>query len=121
MRRDMDIIRKMVLTIEEHPGGWAPRLHIDGYSSGQIGYQAYLLVDSGLAVGSDITTFGSAGPEHIINHLTSTGHDFAESARNEFIWNEVHEEMKRKGVVSATVDVVKRLLDKHLRKRLDLD
>lgn len=121
MQRDMDLIRKMVLAIEAHPSGWAPKVQLDGYDSGQVGYHAYLLVDSGLAVGSDMTTSGSSGPQYCIDHLTSTGHDFAESARSEFIWNEVRDEMKKKGVVSAALDVVKRLLDKQIRKQLDVE
>lgn len=121
MRRDIELIRKMVLAIEEHPDGSATELQIDGYDSSQIGYHAYLLVESGLAVGSDVTTLESSGPEWIIGHLTTAGHDFAESARTEYVWDEVIEEMKRKGFVSASVDVVKRMLDKQLRKRLDSD
>lgn len=121
MRRDMDLIRKMVLAIEEHPSGWAPELNIEGYEPGQISYHAYLLVDSGLAAGSDMTSMGSSGPEYYINHLTSAGHDFAESARNEFIWNEVREDLKKKGVLSATLDIVKQLLNKRIRKHLELE
>ncbi|WP_439630889.1 DUF2513 domain-containing protein [Gemmata sp.] len=121
MRRDMDLIRKMVLAIEDHPTGFAPKLVIEGYDSATIGYHAYLLVDAGLAAGAKLTHTQSSGPEYRITHLTSPGHEFAESARNEFIWNQVREEMKKKGVVSATLDVFKRLLDKHLRKQLDVD
>ncbi len=57
----------------------------------------------------------------MINNLTSAGHDFAESSRNEHIWNEVKAEMQQKGVVSTTLDVLKRMLDKRLRKLLEVD
>ena len=121
MRRDMELIRKIVLAIEDHPNGTAPELQFDGYDSSQIGYHSYLMVESGLAIGCDVTILDSLGPEWIINHLTTAGHEFAESARNEYVWDEVREEMKRKGFVSASIDIVKRMLDKQIRKRLDVD
>jgi hypothetical protein len=121
MKRDMDLIRKMLLAIEAHASGFAPELKIEGYTPGQIGYHAYLIVDAGLASGVDMTNTGSSSPEWEITYLTAAGHDFTESARNEFVWNEVREEMRKKGVVSAGLDVFKRLLDKQLRKLLDVD
>lgn len=121
MRRDMELIRMMVLAIEDHSSGWAPELNFPGYDRAQIGYHAYLIVSAGLASGSDITTSESMGLEYHISHLTPAGHDFAESARNQYIWDKVQDEMKRNGVVTATVEIVKRLLDKQLRKQLDLD
>lgn len=120
MKRDMDLIRKMVLAVEECPSGFAPELKIQGYDTAQIGYHAYLLVNSGLAEGFEITTTCSNGPEYQITHLTSAGHDFAGNVRNEYIWDEVLEEIKKKGLVSAGLDAIKKLLDKVVRKRLDV-
>jgi len=122
MKRDMDLIRKMVLFIEDQPSGYAPDdLRLEGYTENQIGYHAYLLVDSGLAVGCDKTDSGDDGPNYSLSHLTSAGHDFAENARNQYVWDEVKQDMKDKGVISASLDIIKRLLDKALRKRLDAD
>ena len=121
MKRDMDLIRKLVLLIEDSPKGWSPELKIDGFTPSQIGYHSYLLVDSGLAVGIDATAMHSDGPSFFIQHLTSAGHDFADSIRTEYIWDEVQEDMKKKGVASATIDILKKLLDKKIRKHLELD
>lgn len=121
MKRDMELIRKMVLLMEDHPSGWAPDMEIEGFTAGQIGYHAYLLVDSGLASGSDVTNSGSSGPEYILTHLTSAGHDFADSARTQYIWDEVMADMREKGVVSAALDVVKKLLDTRIKKQLNAD
>ncbi len=121
MKRDMELIRKMVLLMEEHPSGCAPDMKVDGYSAEQIGYHAYLLVDSGLATGHEVTTLGSSGPEYILNHLTSAGHDFADSARTQYVWDEVMDDMRSKGVMSAAVDVVKKLLDSRIKKHLGSD
>ncbi|WP_161602486.1 DUF2513 domain-containing protein [Tautonia marina] len=117
----MELIRKMVLLMEEDPSGWAPDMNIEGYSPDQIGYHAYLLVDSGLATGSDVTPIGSSMPVYILNHLTSSGHDFADSARTQYIWDEVMEDMQKKGVVSAALDLVRKLLDTRIKKHLNAE
>jgi len=42
MKRDLDLIRKMVLAMEEAPTGYAPEPLFDGYTPAQVGYHAYL-------------------------------------------------------------------------------
>ena len=122
MKRDMELIRKIVLLIEDSSKGWAPaNMVIEGYSQAQIGYHAYLLVDSGLAEGSDVTNSGSEAPEYLLTHLTSAGHDFADSARTPYIWDEVMNDMRNKGILSAALDVIKRSLDSRIRKQLEGD
>ena len=119
MKRDMDLIRKIVLHMEDAPTGFAPSMEIDGYTAEQIGYHAYLIVDAGLANGTDGTSFDSTGPDYMLNHLTSAGHDFADSARPQFIWDDVIADMRNNGIVSATIDVLKKLLDKKIKKHLE--
>jgi len=123
MKRDMDLVRKLVLVLEDAQSGWAPNpIRIEGYTAGQIGYHAYLLVESGLAKGIDATPMGgSDGPQYMLQHLTPAGHDFAESVRTEYIWDEVKEDIKAKGLGSATLDILKKLVDKKIKKHLELD
>src|SRR5439155_7767741 len=110
MKRDMELIRKMVLLIEQQPHGWAPNnINVDGYTDEQITYHAYLLVDSGLAAGSDITTTGSSGPEYVITCLTSAGHDFAGASRNENVWKKATGIVREK-VGAVTLEIMKELL-----------
>lgn len=122
MKRDIELIRKMVLFIEDHPSGRAPgRISIPGYTPEEIGYHSYLLVDSGLAHGTSIETGDSPGPIYRILRLTSLGHDFAASARTQYIWDEVVEDMRQKGMVAATIDILKKALDARIRKHLNAD
>jgi hypothetical protein len=77
MKRDMKLIRKLVLNLEDAPTGFAPsNLGVAGYTREQIGYHAYLLIQAGLAKGSDVTTIGSSGPIGMITSLTWAGHEF---------------------------------------------
>lgn len=45
MKKDMDLIRKIILTLESSPNGYAPaNLEIQAYTSEQIAYHTYLLI-----------------------------------------------------------------------------
>jgi hypothetical protein len=120
MKRDMELIRKMILYIEDSPNGWAPsEIKIDGYSAEEIGYHAYLLVDAGLATGADITNTQSSGPEYLITHLTSAGHDFADASRDEGIWKKARGIVKEKAG-SVTIDIMKQILTWVVKKAVGL-
>ena len=110
MKRNLDLIRKLVLAVEDLPtGAVLGNIEIEGYSPEEIGYHSYLAVDAGLAKGIDIRTLSDTSPNWQILHLTSGGHDFADVARSESTWN------KAKGIISekgggATIDVMKQVL-----------
>jgi hypothetical protein len=88
MKRDMELIRKLVLKLEDAPTGYAPDdFNVDSeYTPEQIGYHSYLMIQAGLATGSDVTTIGSAGPIGMVTSLTWAGHEFADAARDEKRW-----------------------------------
>jgi hypothetical protein len=109
MKRDLDLIRKMVLAIEEAPTGYAPQLSFDGYTDSQVGYHAYLMVDAGLVKGEDVSAMGSEGPEARITSLTWAGHEFAEAARDDTRWQKAMGLVKDKGG-SVTLGVLTQLL-----------
>jgi len=120
MKRDMELIRKMVLTLEDTSGGFAPaELHIDGYTDEQIGYHAYLMIQAGLATGSDVTDMGSSGPEAILTSLTWAGHEFADAARDETRWKKAMGIVKEKSE-SVTLAVLTQLLTALMRGALGL-
>jgi hypothetical protein len=119
MKRDLDLIRKMVLVIEDAPSGRAPDLAIEGSTPGKVGYHAYLLVDAGLARGVDVTSMDSEGPEALITSLTWAGHEFAESARDETRWKKAMGIVKEKGG-AITLDVLKQLLASLMRAAFGL-
>jgi|GEM_PF-7061885 len=44
MKRDIDLVREILLALEEHDHGYAPKdLEIRGYSKEQIGYHVWLM------------------------------------------------------------------------------
>ena len=120
MKRDMELIRKMVLAIEEAPGGFAPnQLDIDGYTENQIGYHAHLMIQAGLAKGSDMTHMGSSGPEAMLTSLTWAGHEFADASRDESRWKSAMGIVKEKAG-SVTIGVLTQLLTGLMKTALGL-
>ena len=109
MKRDLELIRKMVLAIEDDPSGWAPALKFEEYADAQVGYHAYLLLDAGLAEGKDISTTGSAAPRGFISRLTWEGHEFADAARDETRWRKAMGVVQEKGG-TVTIGVLTQLL-----------
>lgn len=110
MKRDLDLIRKLILAVEDLPtGSVLSDIQIDGYSAEQIGYHSYLVVDASLAEGLDVGTSTDTSPNWQIMNLTSAGHDFADSARDEGNWKKATSIVKSK-TGGATLDVVKEVL-----------
>jgi uncharacterized protein DUF2513 len=110
MKRDLDLVRKLVLAVEDLPTGTVlGGIEIDGYSPEQIGYHSYLVVDAGLAKGINVQTLSDTSPNWQILQLTSEGHDFADAARNDTTWNQAKVVVAEKGG-GATLEIVKQVL-----------
>jgi hypothetical protein len=120
MKPDMELIRKMVLAIEDAPGGHAPHpFRIDGYTDEQIAYHAHLMIQAGLAEGSDMTHMGSWGPEAMLRSLTWAGHEFADAARDESRWRTAMGKVKEKAG-TVTIGVLTQLLTNLMKSPLGL-
>lgn len=120
MKRDLDLVRKLVLAAEDVSTGYVQNeIKIPGYSNDQIGYHAYLLVDAGLANGLDVTTLADTSPIWRILHLTSAGHDFADAARDESTWRKATGIAKEKAG-GISLDVLKELLTSVIKNAIGL-
>jgi hypothetical protein len=108
MKRDMELIRKLVLALEACDG-FAPAISVEGYTPQQIGYHSHLMGEAGLAHVSDATNFESVGPMADLMYLTWEGHEFADAARDENRWNKAKDLVKDKAG-AVTVGVFTQLL-----------
>jgi hypothetical protein len=109
MKRDMDLVREILLVCEadEH-GRVSGELQIDGYTDEQIGYHAYLMIEAGLARGFDQSGAGDPSPQGRIISLTWAGYDFLEASRDDGRWNKVKQAAKSVG--GMAIDVLKPVL-----------
>lgn len=88
MKRDLDLIRKILLWMEEKEHAFiGGEVQLDGYSEEQIGFHVYLIGEAGLAKVVDGTNLGSPSPEATPLHLTWEGYEFIAAAKDDSLWN----------------------------------
>ena len=89
MRRDMDLVRKILFAVEECDTPWGAEgpLEIDGYSNQVIAYHVKILVQAGLIEARDVSVMGEDGFRWWASSLTWEGHEFLEAARDDTRWS----------------------------------
>ena len=121
MRRDMDLVRQLLLRIEAVDLNGAADLDIDGYNEQAIDYNLDLLIQAGLVNGSGQWSLG--GTYHVsIRGLTWSGHDFLDAVRADSIWHKAKQMAQDKGLGlhELPLDVVKQLGVTVLKNVLEL-
>lgn len=120
MKYDMDLVRHILLEIENQEFGYAPtNFIIDSYTHEQIRYHAYIMMQGGLIEGVDCTDFDSTSPQAIPKNLTSAGHEFLKVARNDTLWKKAKDIVEEKGG-AITVAVLSQLLSSLMKNHFGL-
>lgn len=107
MKRDMELIRKILFKIEETVDNVVEYdLEIEGYTMEQVAYHCSILYEGGYIhaykggyAGNDLYTFG-------VGRLTWDGHDFLDKIREDTIWNKTKSTIADKGL-PFVFDIVK--------------
>jgi len=88
MKRDMDLIREILLAIEAHPESDAHDLSLSfpDHSEDEVSYHCRLLLDAGLIDGECIQEYAEPD-EWMIKGLTWAGHEFLEASKDDKRWN----------------------------------
>ena len=112
MKRDMEIIRKILLNVEADKYQLGEIVRLDGVPDDICAKHVALILDAGLAVGrlhkSD--SYGIVAAD--IERLTTPGHDFCDGIRHDTIWNKAKDHIIEYGL-SVCVEWVK--LEVHQR------
>lgn len=121
MKRDLELVRKLLLFFDEKPGSEHVELPpISGYEELSIKYHLVLLHDAGYLRCETVKSSTSDRVIYVLPFdLTWSGHEFLDKIREQFIWDEVMATIKEHGFFSASVDFVKKLADSAIRKRLN--
>lgn len=109
MKRDMDLIRKIMLRIEEEYTSTAIfNLKVDGYTMEQIAVHCKMMYETGLIsdykaqyAGNSLYSFG-------VSNLTWEGYEYLDKIRDDSIWKKVKDVAKDKGLPLA-IDTVKQI------------
>jgi hypothetical protein len=98
MKRDMELIRKILFALEERESGFAGgELAIEGHSEDEIGYHVLLMMEAGLVHGIETTHRGSAVPTGSAARPTWKGYEFLDASRNNTLWNKAKGKVKDVG------------------------
>jgi hypothetical protein len=96
MKRDMDLIRQILLKIGESPKlFYIHPFEIDGYDNSQVTYHVMLLDEAGLIVARDVSSHD--GEYWVPDRLTWTGHEFLEASRDNKRWEKAKSTILEKG------------------------
>lgn len=125
MKRDMDLIRELLLKLEALPLRQGAIVHItldesdpeddmrvDGFTADQIEYHLNLIDEAGLIVGADNRPMTGI----FFKSLTWEGHDFLDSIRDPDVWR-----VTKKGVMEVggfTFELVKDLAKGYVKKKI---
>lgn len=120
MKRDMDLVRKILLAVEEHEDGFAPSpLTIDDYTEEQIGFHILVMGEAGLLNVAEVTPYTSNTPQASALWVTWQGYEFLDAAREPSRWEAAKAKFMAGGVGLA-FDLLKDLLLRMGREQLGL-
>lgn len=109
MKRDMELCRKILFTIEErYVSTTIHGLKIDGYTTEEVAYHCKLLHEAGLIKDCKIIYASNRIVSFGVSSLTWEGHDFLDKIREDTIWNKTKGLIKDKAL-PMTLDVIKEI------------
>lgn len=122
MKRDMDLLRDILLTIEKCPDVPPKTLRIESFSNlcgnqAVISLHIELLIEAGLIEAKPFPR-----DDYIkgfdIARITFAGYDYLDSIRNAKIWYKVKQKIAAVG--GATLDIVKAAAIEEVKKELNI-
>ena len=115
MKRDFDLVRKLLIYFEEKSGaGVTENLQVEGYDDSTVMYHLNLMYDARLLNCEAMCS--STTPGRVIRvlpfDLTWEGHEFLSKVRNEGVWQRIKSTITTKGG-SLAFSVVNELATKY--------
>ena len=110
MKRDPDLIRSILLTLESSQKPeevmTAKRLKLDNWSEDEVNYNLLLLLEAGYIRGKDASTDNRTIV--YVTRLTWDGHEFLDAARDDGRWEKAKSAISKVG--GWSFDVAKTIL-----------
>lgn len=125
MKRDMDLIRKLLFHFEEKPDFRMVKsedVAIEGYDGKLVAYHIHLMCEAGLLSCERVVS--KTTPDRLIDahpfRLTWQGHEFLDAARSDTIWAKARKALGEKGV-SVAIATLQTLLASLAKRELGLE
>ena len=116
MKRDMDLIRDLLLEIEaKHDGsGRAVKISTDDRSQAEVTEHLFMINEAGLIEAKDASHL--QGRNILVLRMTWAGHEFLDGIRDPKVWAETKEGVKKIG--SFSLDIVSAIAKGILKKKI---
>lgn len=120
MQLNLDLVRELLLYIEENGDGKQGiyDISIKGYTKNEISYHLKLISEIGYIEYMKVISMNNE--EIVPKRLTMKGHSYIENIKNKYIWEEIKRELEVKGLIGASIDIVKDYVNKYIRNKLDI-
>ena len=119
MKRDMDLIRLILLELEKADPHDVFRPDICGYQDKEINYHLELLISAGLVTGN--MNYASDMRASPVVRLEMEGHDLLDNIRTDTIWTKTKTFLSSKGVTTVSVEVLKTAAQYIVKRQLGVD
>ena len=100
MKRDMDLVRLILLKIEEeHTSGLVMGITIDNYDIETVAYHCEIMYQAGLILEyKRERAWGNKTVSVAVGGLTWEGQDYLDKVRDDKLWKKTKEEISKKGL-----------------------
>lgn len=99
MKRDIELVRRILLALEAHPHGFAPQpFTVVGYDQDTIDHHVWLMAQGGLLQASATTGLGARSPVALPESITWAGHEFLDVVRSDKVWRKLQTELKDRAI-----------------------
>lgn len=109
MKRDMDLVRQILLRVEEDTRGSIMHLEVAGFTPEEIAYHVVLLIEHGYLIGGVQHTVGNRPPIYNVQRMSWDGHEFLDLARSQTVWRQAKATFVEKGA-ALSLEALKAVL-----------
>lgn len=120
MKRDMDLIRRILLWLEDQPDVPRAAPTFDAVHENDVFYNCRLMAEAGFIEIIDTASMRGARYECIPERMTWRGHEFLDAARSETIWAKAKGRLSKVGE-TAGMETIMLLLRKLANVQLGLE
>ena len=117
MKRDMDLIRQILLEVESFDHWRQMGFDLCGYDEDEVYYNLDLLISCGLIDGN-VNRRKSGKPRPEVGQLTWEGQDFLDAIRSDSIWQKTKDHMKSKNLQSVPYEILNKVAINHINDLL---
>lgn len=98
MKRDWDVVRKVLLAVEDLPDRKSAitEQDVDGIDSDDVYHHALILIEAGYVVGHEGVKQG--GKSVFLQRLTWAGHELLDAIRQQSKWNNIKRYAREQGI-----------------------